>query len=54
LEGKDGWVQADAEKCIIKIQADNFASSGIRPKSVYRFGTTGYKVTVAELTAQRF
>jgi hypothetical protein len=31
----------------------NFASVGIRPKSIYGFGTTGCKVTVAELTAQR-
>jgi hypothetical protein len=31
----------------------NFASAGIRPKSMYGFGTTGYKMTVAELTAQR-
>jgi hypothetical protein len=34
-------------------QVKNFASIGIRPKSVYGFGTTGYRVTVAELTAQR-
>jgi hypothetical protein len=56
LEGKDGlalWGQVDIEKCVFKVrQVKNFASSGIRPKSMYRFGTVGYKVTVAELTAQ--
>jgi hypothetical protein len=31
----------------------NFATAGIRPKILYEFGTTGYKITVAELTAQR-
>jgi hypothetical protein len=31
----------------------NFASAGIKPKSVYRFVTTGCKVTVAELIARR-
>jgi hypothetical protein len=35
-------------------QVKNFASAGIRTKSVYRFGTTRCKVIVAELTAQRF
>jgi hypothetical protein len=34
-------------------QVTNFASARIRPKSMYGFGTTGCKVTVAELTAQR-
>jgi hypothetical protein len=31
----------------------NFASAGTKSKSMYGFGTTGYKVTVAEFTAQR-
>jgi hypothetical protein len=34
-------------------QVNNFASAGIRPKSVYQFGTTGYKVIVAEFTSWR-
>jgi hypothetical protein len=34
-------------------QVKNFASAGIRPKSMYGFGTTGCEVTVAELVAQR-
>jgi hypothetical protein len=34
-------------------QVKNFASAGIRSKSVYGFVTIGYKMTVAELTAQR-
>jgi hypothetical protein len=34
-------------------QVKNFTSAGIRSKIMYRFRTTGYKVTVAELTAQR-
>jgi hypothetical protein len=34
-------------------QIKNFALAGIRPKSVYRFGTTGCRVIVAELIAQR-
>jgi hypothetical protein len=57
MEDKDGLTlcgQVDARKCVLKVQAGKiFASSGIRPKSMYRFGTTGCKVTVAELTAQR-
>jgi hypothetical protein len=31
-------------------QVENFASAGIRPKSMYGFGTTGCKVTVSELS----
>jgi hypothetical protein len=31
----------------------NFASAGIKPKSMYGFGTTGCKVTFAELMAWR-
>jgi hypothetical protein len=49
LEGKDGlalWDQVDIDRPV-----KNFASAGIRPKNMYRFGTTGCKVTVAELTA---
>jgi hypothetical protein len=34
-------------------QVKSFASAGTRPKSVYGFGTTGCKVTVAEFTGQR-
>jgi hypothetical protein len=57
LEGKDGlalWGQTDAEKCMCKVQAGKeFASAGIRSQSMYGFGTTGCRVTVAELTACR-
>jgi hypothetical protein len=56
LEGKDRlalWGQADVEKCIKSKQVKNFASAGIRPQSVYGFGTTGYKVRVVELTGWR-
>jgi hypothetical protein len=34
-------------------QVKNLASAGIRPKRMFRFGTKGCKVTVAEITAQR-
>jgi hypothetical protein len=34
-------------------QVKNFASLGIRPQNVYRFGTTGCKVTDAELNLWR-
>jgi hypothetical protein len=34
-------------------QVKNFASAGIRPKGVYRFGTTGCKVPVVALPAWR-
>jgi hypothetical protein len=58
LEGKDGlalWGQADAKNASLRSrQVKNFTSLGIRPKIMYRFGTTRYKVTVAELTARRF
>jgi hypothetical protein len=41
-------------KNVLKVQAGkNFASAGIRPKSMYRFGTTGYKGIVVEWTAWR-
>jgi hypothetical protein len=39
--------------CLKSRQVKNFASPGTRPKSMYRFETTGCKVTVAELTAWR-
>jgi hypothetical protein len=38
---------------LLSRQVKNLASAGIRPKSMYGFGTIGCKVTVAELTAQR-
>jgi hypothetical protein len=48
------WGQVETRKCVLKVLArKNFASSGIRPKSMYRFGTTGCKVIVTELTAWR-
>jgi hypothetical protein len=34
-------------------QVRNFSSAGIRPKSMYRFGITGCKLTAVELTPQR-
>jgi hypothetical protein len=34
-------------------QVKNFAYTETSPKSVYGFGTTGCKMTVAEFTAQR-
>jgi hypothetical protein len=53
-----GWLcgarQMQKNASLRSRQVKNFASSGIRPKSVYRFGTTKCKVTNAELTAQRW
>jgi hypothetical protein len=55
LEGKDGLAllgQVDAEKCRSR-WVKNFASAGIRPKTMYGFGNTGCKEIVAEFTARR-
>jgi hypothetical protein len=34
-------------------QVKNFASAGIKPKSIYGFGTMGCKLIFAEFTAWR-
>jgi hypothetical protein len=43
------WMQKNAS--LRSKQVKNFASAKIRFKSLCRFGTAEYKVTVAELTA---
>jgi hypothetical protein len=45
------WMQKDAS--LRSRQVKNSAFIGTRPKSVCGFGTMGYRVTVAEFTAQR-
>jgi hypothetical protein len=46
------WMQKNAS--LRSRQVKNFASGRIRLKSVYKFGTTGYKITLAELTTWRY
>jgi hypothetical protein len=53
-----GWLcgarQMQKNASLRSRKVKNFASAEIRPKSVYGFGITDCKVTVAELTAWRF
>jgi hypothetical protein len=56
-KAKMGWLcgtrQMQKNASLRSRQVKNFASAGIRPQSVNRFGTKRCKVTVAELTAWR-
>jgi hypothetical protein len=45
------WIQKNVS--LKSRQVKKLASAGIRPKIVYRFGTTDCKVTVVELIAWR-
>jgi hypothetical protein len=56
-KAKIGWLCGDRQMqknaSLRSRQVKNFASAETRPKSVYGFGTTLSKVTVAEFTTQR-